>query len=63
MYETHIKAASLPTIEAELVAYRVHCSILIREKSNYYIYDHKEDARWLGTLLELNSDFIRSFRG
>ncbi len=32
MFETHISAANLPTIEAVLVVNRVHCSILIHKK-------------------------------
>ena len=63
MVETHMSAANLPTMEAGLVVYRVHCSILIHEKTNDNMYDHIEGARWLGTLLELNLEFIRSLRG
>ena len=58
-----MSAANLPTIEAELVVNRVNCSILIHEKTNDHMYDRTEDARWLGTLLELNLEFMLSFRG
>lgn len=63
MFEAHMSAANLPTIEAELVVNRVNCSILIHEKTNDHMYDRTEGARWLGTLLELNLEFMRSFRG
>lgn len=58
-----MSAANLPTIEAELIVNRVNCLILIHEKTNDHMYDHTEGARWLGTQLELNLEFIGSFRG
>ena len=54
MCEAHVSAENLLIIEAQLVANRVNCSILIHEKTNDHIYDHTECARWLGTPLELN---------
>jgi len=53
----------LPAIEAQLVANRVNCSILVHEKTNDHMYDHTKGARWLGTPLELNLEFLRNFRG
>jgi DOPA 4,5-dioxygenase len=63
MFEAHVSAANLPAIEAQLVANRVNCSILIHEKTNDHMYDHTKGARWLGTPLELNLEFLRNFRG
>ena len=63
MFEAHVSAANLPAIEAQLVATRVNCSILIHEKTNDHMSDHTEGARWLGTPLELNLEFLRNFRG
>jgi aromatic ring-cleaving dioxygenase len=54
MFEAHVSAENLPAIEDQLVANRANCSILIHEKTNDYMYDHTEGARWLGTPLELN---------
>jgi aromatic ring-cleaving dioxygenase len=31
---------------------------LIHEKTNDHMYDHTEGARWLGTPLELNLEFL-----
>ena len=58
MFEAHVSAEELPTIEVQLVANRVNCSILIHEKTNDHMYDHTEGARWLGTPLELNLEFL-----
>jgi len=63
MFEAHVSAENLPVTEAQLVANRVNCSILIHEKTNDRMYDHTEGARWLGTPLELNMEFLRSLRG
>jgi DOPA 4,5-dioxygenase len=63
MFEAHVSATNLPAIEAQLVASRVNCSILIHEKTNHHMYDHTEGARWLGTPLELELAFLRNFRG
>jgi DOPA 4,5-dioxygenase len=63
MFEAHVSAANLPAIEAQLVANRVNCSILVHEKTNDHMYDHTKGARWLGTPLELNLEFLRNFRG
>ena len=63
MFEAHVTSANLPAIEALLVVNRVNCSILIHEKTNDHMYDHTEGARWLGTPLELNLEFLRNFRG
>ena len=62
MFEAHVSAENLSIIEAQLVANRVNCSILIHEKTNDHIYDHTEGARWLGTPLELNLEFLRTFK-
>ena len=62
MFEAHVSAENLPIIEAQLIINRVNCSILIHEKTNDHIYDHTEGARWLGTPLELNLEFLRSFK-
>ena len=63
MFEAPVSATNLPAIEAQLVASRVNCSILIHEKTNNHMNDHTEGARWLGTPLELNLEFLRNFRG
>ena len=63
MFEAHVSAANLPAIEAQLVVNTVNCSILIHEKTNNHMYDHTKGARWLGTPLQLNLEFLRSFRG
>ena len=63
MFEAHVSAENLPAIEVQLVANRVNCSILIHEKTNDHMYDHTKGARWLGTPLELNLEFLRNFRG
>ena len=63
MFEAHVSAENLPAIEAQLVTNRVNCSILVHEKTNDHMYDHTEGARWLGTPLELNLEFLRNFRG
>ena len=63
IFEAHVSAEKLPAIEAQLVANRVNCSILIHEKTNDYMYDHTKGARWLGTPLELNLEFLLNFRG
>jgi DOPA 4,5-dioxygenase len=63
MFESHVSAENLPAIEAQLAANRANCSILIHEKTNDHMYDHTEGARWLGTPLELNLEFLRNFRG
>ncbi len=63
MFEAHVSATDLPAIEAQLVANRVNCSILIHKKANDHMYDHTEVARWLDTPLELNLEFLRTFRG
>ena len=63
MFEAHVSAANLPAIEAQLVANRVNCSILVHEKTNDHMNDHTKGARWLGTPLELNLEFLRNFRG
>jgi len=62
MFEAHVSAENLPIIEAQLVANRVNCSIFIHEKTNDHIYDHTQGARWLGTPLELNLEFLRRFK-
>jgi aromatic ring-cleaving dioxygenase len=33
MFEAHVSAENLPAIEAQLVAYRVNCSILVHKKN------------------------------
>ena len=58
MFEAHVSAENLPAIEGQLVANRVNCSILIYQKTNDHMCDHIEGARWLGTLLELNLEFL-----
>ena len=64
MFEAHVSAENLPAIEAQLVANRVNCSILVHEKTNDHMYyDHTKSARWLGEPLELNLEFLRNFRG
>ena len=63
MFEAHASSTSLLAIEAQLVANRVNCSILIHEKTNDHMYDHTIGARWLGTPLELNLEFLLNFRG
>ena len=63
MFEAHVNVADLPDIELKLSANRVTCSILIHEKTNDHMYDHTVGARWLGTPLELNLEFLRNFRG
>jgi DOPA 4,5-dioxygenase len=63
MFEAHVSTENLPAIEARLVANRVNCSILVHEKTNDHMYDHTKGARWLGTPLELNLEFLRNFRG
>jgi len=63
MFEAHVSAENLPAIEAQLVANRVICSILVHEKTNDHMYDHTKGARWLGIPLELNLEFLRNFRG
>ncbi len=50
IFEAHVSAENLPVTEAQLVANRVNCSILIHEKTNDHMYDHTEGARWLGVL-------------
>lgn len=62
MFEAHVSAENLPAIEALLLANRVNCSILVHEKTNDQMYDHTKGARWLGTPLELNLEFLRSFK-
>ena len=62
MFEAHVSAENLPEIEAQLVANRVNCSILIHEKTNDHMHDHTEGARWLRTPLELNLEFLRTFK-
>jgi DOPA 4,5-dioxygenase len=63
MFEAHVSAENLPAIEAQLVATRFNCPILIHQKTNDHMYDHTEGARWLGSPLELNLEFLRNFRG
>jgi DOPA 4,5-dioxygenase len=63
MFEAHVSAENLPAIEALLLVNRVNCSILVHEKTNDHMYDHTKGARWLGTPLELNLEFLRHFRG
>ena len=62
MFEAHVSAENLPVIEEQLVANRVNCSILVHEKTSDHLYDHTESARWLGTLIELNLEFLRNFK-
>jgi DOPA 4,5-dioxygenase len=61
MFEAHVSAENLPAIEAQLVASRVNCSILINEKTGDNVYDHTKGARFLGEPLELNIEFLRNF--
>jgi DOPA 4,5-dioxygenase len=61
MFEAHVSAENLPAIEAQLVATRVNCSILIHEKTGDHVYDHTKGARVLGEPLELNIEFLRNF--
>ena len=61
MFEAHVSAENLPAIEAQLVATRVNCSILIHEKTGDHVYDHTKGARFLGEPLELNIEFLRNF--
>ena len=61
MFEAHVSAENLPEIEAQLVANRVNCSILIHEKTGNHVYDHTKGARFLGEPLELNIEFLRNF--
>jgi DOPA 4,5-dioxygenase len=63
MFEAHVSAANLPAIEAQLVANRVNCSILVHEKTNDHMYDHTKGARWLGEPLELDFEFLKNFLG
>jgi DOPA 4,5-dioxygenase len=63
MFEAHVSAENLPVIETQLVANRVNCSILVHEKTNDHMNDHTKGARWLGTPLELNLEFLRNLRG
>ena len=63
MFEAHVSAENLPAIEAQLAANRVNCTILVHEKTNDHMYYHTKGARWLGTPLELNLEFLRNFRG
>ena len=63
MFEAHVSAENLPAIEAQLVANRVKCSILVHEKTNDHMYDHTKGARWLGEPLELNLEFLKNFLG
>jgi DOPA 4,5-dioxygenase len=63
MFEAHVSAEKLPVIEAQLVANRVNCSILVHEQTNDHMYDHTKGARWLGEPLVLNLEFLRNFRG
>ena len=63
MFEAHVSTENLPAIKALLLANRVNCSILVHEKTNDHMYDHAKGARWLGTPLELNLEFLRNFRG
>ena len=63
MFEAHVSAENLAAIEVLLVATRVNCSILIHKKTNDHMYDHTKGARWLGTPLELNLEFLRNFQG
>jgi aromatic ring-cleaving dioxygenase len=58
MFEAHVSADNLPAVEALLPANRVNCSILVHEKTNDHMYDHTKGARWLGTPLELNLEFL-----
>ena len=44
MFEAHVSAENLPAIEAQLVANRVNCSILVHEKTNDHMYDHTKGA-------------------
>jgi DOPA 4,5-dioxygenase len=62
MFEAHVSAENLPVTEAQLVANRANCSILIHEKTNDQIYDHTEGGRWLGTPLELNLEFLLNIK-
>jgi len=62
-FEAHVSAENLPAIEALLLTKRVNCSILVHEKTKDHMHDHTKGARWLGTPLELNLEFLRNFRG
>ena len=57
MFEAHVSAENLPVTEAQLVANRVNCSILIHEKTNDQMYDPTEGGRWLGTPWNLTWSF------
>ena len=61
MFEAHVSAENLSAIEAQLVANRINCSILIHEKTGDHVYDHTKGARFLGEPLELNIEFLRNF--
>ena len=61
LFEAHVSAENLPAIEAQLVANRVNCSILIHEKTGDHVYDHTKGARFLGEPLELNIEFLKNF--
>ena len=58
MFEAHVIAENLPVIEAQLVANRVNCSILVHEKTDDHMHDHTKGARWLGTPLNLILEFF-----
>ena len=58
MFEAHMSAENSPAIEAQLVANRVNCSILVHEKTNDHMYDHTKGARWPGTPLNLILEFF-----
>ena len=58
MFEAHVSAENLPVIEAQLVANRVNCSILVHEKTDDHMYDHTKGARWLGSPLNLILEFF-----
>ena len=61
MFEAHVSAENLSAIEAQLVANRINCSILIHEKTGDHVYDHTKGARFLGEPLELHIEFLRNF--
>jgi len=63
MFEALVSAENLPAIGALLLGNRVNCSILVHEKTNDHMYDHTKGARWLGTPLDLNLEFLRNIRG
>ena len=63
MFEAHASWVQLPEIERLLITNRHNCSILTHEKTGNHMYDHTKGARWLGDVLELNSEFLRNFTG